>query len=156
MFCCDHTIFLISQNLKAAEKLQIDVVIFCITINFDTFLIHCVLKRVFLKLIKMITCGTVTDTILQESIWCSRILTGSNWGRTCNNEKSKTLKILNSKFQLIVNKYFLFLRTEMAARGCFKWRNKRNDYPFILHRKRNKETDIKQNLPYGTEPGIEC
>ena len=35
-------------------------------------------------------------------------------------------------------------------------RNKGSNYPLILHRKHNTETDIKQSLPYGTAPGIEC
>ena len=34
--------------------------------------------------------------------------------------------------------------------------NKGSNYPLILHRKRNTEKDIKQSLPYGTAPGIEC
>ena len=29
-------------------------------------------------------------------------------------------------------------------------------YPLILHRRRNNKTDIKQSLPYGKAPGIEC
>ena len=35
-------------------------------------------------------------------------------------------------------------------------RNKGSNYPLISHRGRNTETDIKQSLPYGTAPGIEC
>ena len=35
-------------------------------------------------------------------------------------------------------------------------RNKGNNYPLKLNRKRNTETDIKWSLPYGTAPGIEC
>ena len=35
-------------------------------------------------------------------------------------------------------------------------RNKGSNYPLMSHRKRNTETDIKQSLPYGTAPGIEC
>ena len=35
-------------------------------------------------------------------------------------------------------------------------RNKGSNYPLISHRKRNTETYIKQSLPYGTTPGIEC
>ena len=35
-------------------------------------------------------------------------------------------------------------------------RNRGSNYPLILHRKRNTETNIKQSLPYGTAPGIEC
>ena len=34
-------------------------------------------------------------------------------------------------------------------------RNKGNNHPLILHRKRNIETDIKWSLRYGTTPGIE-
>ena len=34
-------------------------------------------------------------------------------------------------------------------------RNKENNYPLILHRKYNTETDIKWNLSYSTAPGIE-
>ena len=33
---------------------------------------------------------------------------------------------------------------------------KGNNYPLILHRKRNTETGIRWSLPYGTAPGIEC
>ena len=31
----------------------------------------------------------------------------------------------------------------MATRGCFKGRNKGNNYPLIVHRKCNNKTDIK-------------
>ena len=44
----------------------------------------------------------------------------------------------------------------MALEDVSYERNKGNNYPLILHRKHNTETNIEWSLPYDTAPGIEC
>ena len=60
-------------------------------------------------------------------------------------------------FVIAQNIYFvIFKEQKWPQEDVLNVRNKGSNYPLISHRERNTETDIKQSLPYGTAPGIEC